>query len=544
MKKSGFIEGTLISTLAIVITKILGMLYVIPFYAIVGVQGGALYAYAYNIYVIFLDISSASVPSAMSKIVKEYQTLGKEDAKVRAYKIGRSIIFFLSTVFFIVLMVFAGNIATLILGDLSGGNSIEDVAFVIRCVSLAILIVPFLSVTKGYLQGHNIFGASSASQVIEQVVRILIMIVGSYIGVKIFNIALRYSIGIAVSGAFFGGLAAILYIYIKIKKSKDISFTSHAKDEDITNKDISLKLLKYAIPYIIINIAASLYNFIDMVFISRTMEYLKYNAETVEFVTSAVTTWSGKIGMIITSIAMGLTLSLIPNIVEAFTLKKWDVVEDKLNKSMQIILTISTPMVIGLVFLSKPIWNVFYGGEQLDLGASILAFYTALCLLYNFYLVTTSTLQSLNKFKLVIGTTVLGYVINASLDIPLMLLCHNLNYDPYIGACVASALGYSVSILITLIKLHKDYGIKYGKAMNCFLKTIIPNVLMIIVIYLIGSIIKYNVYDRIQCILYITVISLIGGLVYFIALHKTKVLEDLFGNDYMNRILVKLHLKK
>ena len=59
MKKSSFVEGTVIATLAIIITKIMGMLYVIPFYAIVGVQGSALYAYAYSIYNIFLDISTA-----------------------------------------------------------------------------------------------------------------------------------------------------------------------------------------------------------------------------------------------------------------------------------------------------------------------------------------------------------------------------------------------------------------------------------------------------------------------------------------------------
>ena len=50
LKKSSFIEGTFIATLAIVLVKIMGMLYVIPFYAIVGTTGAALYSYAYNIY--------------------------------------------------------------------------------------------------------------------------------------------------------------------------------------------------------------------------------------------------------------------------------------------------------------------------------------------------------------------------------------------------------------------------------------------------------------------------------------------------------------
>ena len=71
MKKSSFVEGTFIATFAIFLTKILGMLYVIPFYAMVGVQGSALYAYAYNIYIIFLDISSAGLPIAISEIINE-----------------------------------------------------------------------------------------------------------------------------------------------------------------------------------------------------------------------------------------------------------------------------------------------------------------------------------------------------------------------------------------------------------------------------------------------------------------------------------------
>ena len=89
MKKSGFIEGTVIATAAIVITKILGMLYVIPFYAMIGIQGSALYAYAYNIYVIFLDISSAGLPVAISKIIKEYKQ--KYNDKEIIYKLVKEL---------------------------------------------------------------------------------------------------------------------------------------------------------------------------------------------------------------------------------------------------------------------------------------------------------------------------------------------------------------------------------------------------------------------------------------------------------------------
>ena len=68
MKKNSFVEGTFIATFAIIIVKVLGVLYVIPFYRIIGESGGSLYSYAYNVYNLFLNISTAGIPVAISKI--------------------------------------------------------------------------------------------------------------------------------------------------------------------------------------------------------------------------------------------------------------------------------------------------------------------------------------------------------------------------------------------------------------------------------------------------------------------------------------------
>ena len=76
MRKNSFITGTFITTLCILITKILGAIYVIPFYAIVGNTGGALYGYAYTVYLFFMSLSSAGIPLATSRLVSEYHTLG------------------------------------------------------------------------------------------------------------------------------------------------------------------------------------------------------------------------------------------------------------------------------------------------------------------------------------------------------------------------------------------------------------------------------------------------------------------------------------
>ena len=98
MKKNSFIEGTIIATIAIFLVKIIGMLYVIPFYAMVGVKGAALYAYAYNIYGLFLEISTAGLPNAIAKLVNEFNTLNRQEAKIRTFNLGKKMLTFIAII--------------------------------------------------------------------------------------------------------------------------------------------------------------------------------------------------------------------------------------------------------------------------------------------------------------------------------------------------------------------------------------------------------------------------------------------------------------
>ena len=118
MKKNSFMQGAFIATLGIVICKILGILYVIPFHSIIGEQGGALYGYAYNIYTVFLSISQAGIPLAMSKIISEYDTLGYYKTKERAFKLGKTFLFIVGLLCFLALFFFAEGIGDMIIGNI------------------------------------------------------------------------------------------------------------------------------------------------------------------------------------------------------------------------------------------------------------------------------------------------------------------------------------------------------------------------------------------------------------------------------------------
>ena len=535
LKKSSFVEGTIIATLAIIFTKILGMIYVIPFYALVGGKGSALYSYAYNIYNIFLDISSAGLPIAISKIINEYNTLGLMEAKVRAYRIGKKIMGIIAVCIFIILMISAPFISKTLLGNLKGGNTVSDVAFAIRCVSFAILIVPFLSVEKGYLQGHKIIKVSSISQVLEQIVRIAVILGGSYLVIKVFDGTITFAVGVSVLGAFFGGLVAYSYIRYSVSKNKSLlGLDKEYKKDDLSNKDILKKILSYAVPFIIINIVSSLYNFVDMTLLLRTMNYLKLSASDVEFVTSAVATWAPKINMIVTSLAMGMSTSFIPTMVGAYTLKKWDEVNNKFNQAIQILLVVSIPMTIGLSMLSKQVWAAFYGPSVY--GGYILALNVFTGLAINIYMISSSALQGLNKFKIVYLSTITGFVTNALLDVPLMLLYNKIGIPPFLGAISASIIGYTLSIIIIFISLHKVCNLKYIKTLKILLKLIIPLCLMIIFVYIGMRFIPVNINSKLSCVIYIALNAIIGGVVYIGLVYKMGILESVFGKSYLDRI--------
>lgn len=544
MKKNSFVTGTFIATASVILVKILGMLYVVPFYIIVGSKGGALYSYGYNIYLIFLSISSAGIPSAMSKLISEYNAKGLIEAKTRTFRLSKKIVSYISFVTFIVLFIFAEELGALILGDLQGGNTISDVAFVIRCVSFAVLIVPHLSATKGYLQGHQYVGPSSTANLIEQVVRIFIILAGSYLAYKVLNQTLTLTIGIAVSGAFFGGIAAYYYLKRQISKNKSVlDLDKKLEKDNISNKEIIKKIAIYAIPSIVLNLISSVYSFTDMVIILRVLDHLGYSAHDVEFITSVISTWGSKICMIVNSIAMGMTVTLIPSIVAAHATSNWKELNEKINKSIQIIVYVSLPMTIGLSILATPVWTVFYNINHY--GGDILKIMVFNALIGNVSLVVSTILQSCNKFKAVYLTNAFGCLFNAALDMPLMIVCNYLGVGAYYGALIASFIGYSISIYVGLRTFNNGvHKVHYKDTVITILKTLLPAILMTVVLVIMNKFLPFNVYSRTSSVKLILIDMIVGAFIYIGLGIKLKIPQHIFGTKEINKILKKLTFGK
>ena len=545
MKKNTFIEGAFIATLGIVICKIIGLLYVIPFYGLIGSQGGALYSYAYSIYAIFLSLSNSGIPVAVSKIVSEYNALGYVKAKETAFKIASTLIIFMGFFFFIVLIIFAPNIAHVIIGNIEGGNTLEGVTLVIRIVATALLIVPIESVTQGYFQGHKIMFPPSMANVIEQLFRVIVIVAGSYVALEVFHSSLETAVGIAVFGATIGCLVAYFYLLRVLHKKKDqIKEIANVNPDEptISKKEILKKIVAYALPFIIIDLMRSGYGIIDSLTVVKSMVNLGYSVQVAESSIGVLATWGTKLNMIVASIALGITTSLIPNLVSSYTKGNLKAVNRKINQSFEAIMFIALPMVLGLSFLGQPVWNVFYGYDPLCI--KIIRVYVLQSFIFCIYSISLNTAQSLNNSKIALSGLFGSFLCKALFNIPIMYLMVKIGSEAYYGPIVANIIIQGGVSLIMLYSLKKKHGFNYGRIFKTMGKIIFSLLIMLIILFGLNFIFPVNVTDRTLSLFVIIIYTIVGAITYIVTSHKTGLIKDVFGEELVNKVLIKLHLRK
>ena len=544
MKKNTFVKGALITTIGIILTKILGIIYVIPFHAIIGDEGGALYGYAYTIYLFFVSFSSAGVPLAISKIVSEYQTMGYSKAKKRTFVLGKRISMLLGLVCFLIIFIFAPLLAKAILGNVSGGNTISDVTFVIRVISFAVLIGPLLSIYRGYFEGHRFMSPPSISQVVEQLIRVLIIIFGSLITLKVFHLNLSNVVGVALFGATVGAFVAYFYLLDKYLKNKS-KFNEKVRDINepiITDKMIIRKIILYAVPFIMIDLAKSLYNYVDMFTVVKGLaKYSNYSAVDAETVYSILSTWAQKFNMILAAISTGIIVSLIPNLTESLVKKDNEDINKKVNMSLSMLLYFIVPITLGICFLAKPIWNLFYGDSLF--GASILCYYIFVGFIVCLFTTAITVLQTLKDYKNVFICLIVGVLIKMIFNISFLRSFISIGLPPYYGFITATIFGYLVSFIICMIILRYKYGLLFENTLKSFIDILCGSLFMILILTIIRFIIPVDVSGRGLSLIIVLLYGVIGASIYFLFAYKTNLTKRVFGGSFFKSIM-KIFVKK
>jgi stage V sporulation protein B len=211
---SVLIKQLALRTSAIFLVKLLGFFARIPLFRMLGPEGIGLYQMAYSVYGLILTLIIGGFPTALAIATSKNPREGW-----RLFERISFILLLLSSVFAGTTFYLSSDIASF-LGD-------SQLDFAIQCLTPAILIVPVLSLFRGFLQGIERFEMIAISEILEQMVRTSVMLIFVFIWI---HRGIAITVGGASLGAFAGAMAGILFLitfYIREKRVPSASGFLH-----------------------------------------------------------------------------------------------------------------------------------------------------------------------------------------------------------------------------------------------------------------------------------------------------------------------------
>ena len=186
LKKDSLFKGTALLSISLLLTKLLGAVYLIPFYQIIGGEEQmALFNYGYSYYATILEISAAGTPLAIAKLVAKYNALEQYDVSRRIVKLGSWLLVVMGMLGFCILFFGSDFISEQILISKQQKFLPSDGALVLKSLSFGIPLVLASAGFRGLFQAHEIMLPSALSQFIEQVVRIAFMLGATYFVMRV-----------------------------------------------------------------------------------------------------------------------------------------------------------------------------------------------------------------------------------------------------------------------------------------------------------------------------------------------------------------------
>ena len=322
-----------------------------------------------------------------------------------------------------ILFFLAEPIAHLVIRDEEQIFSIEQITTVIRWVSYALLVVPLMSIVRGFLQGYNKMEPTAISQLIEQIIRIIAVLVGAYIVVNFMHESPEKAINFAVFAAFIGGLAGLGVLYWYWKKYKpefDYLLDNSVKPAEETSFFKMYKeLFSYLLPFILVGVINPLYQFVDMVTFNGAMKSIGKSGVSDIYLTM-LNLFTHKFVMIPVMVATGFSMALIPVLTTYYTKNDQKGITRSLDQTYQIMLFLTIPLVIGLMVLSSEFYQLLY--EYDPIGSKILASYAPVAILFGLYTVTAAILQGIDRHKWILFNSLVGLLVKLMINIPLIKL--------------------------------------------------------------------------------------------------------------------------
>ena len=507
-QQAQMLRGTVWLTASNFISRLLGAAYIIPWYIWMGKHGAeanGLFTMGYNIYAWFLLISTAGVPVAVAKQVAKYNTKGQEEhsfAMIRGFLKFMSL---LGLVFAIIMYLLSPVFA-----NLSGGG--KDLIPVMQSLSWAVLIFPSMSVIRGFFQGHNNLKPYAISQIAEQVIRVIWMLLTAYFIMKVGSGNYVEAVTQSTFAAFIGMGASLLVLVYYLWKTGLLQNIIHRpeSDNEIDTKALLWDTIREAIPFIVTGSAIQLFQIIDQMTYSNVMSWITNFSRSellVQF--SYFSANPNKITMILIAVATSIGGVGIPLLTENYVKGDFRAAGKLVQDNLTMLVAFLLPATIGAVAIAEPLYTVFYGKpDSLALGLFILAMLQTIIL--GLYTVLSPMIQALFQNRKAILYFGYGVLVKLILQVPFIYF-----FKAY-GPLLSTTIGLMIPIVLMYREIHVVTKFNRKTVFKRSLLTAILTFIMLVVVLLsaliLGFVLKPN--GRVTSMIYVAVIGGVGIIVY------------------------------
>ena len=521
-----------------IVSRVLGAVYIVPWMALLGSnsnRANGLFGQGYNIYAVFLAIATFGIPAAISKLVAEYHA--RHDVYQTRQLTRQSLILgvFLGLVF--------GTAIYVLTPWLSMGNA--NFVPVLHSLAPAVAIFPLMSMLRGIFQGYQLMSVSALSQVIEQIARVIYMLVTA---VAILKVDPGNWSGVVVQStfaAFIGAIFSMLVLgwgWVKYHHILVQPLTPDVPRVKAPTLRMILDILKESWPFIIIGSAITIFQLVDQYTYFDVMSHFFANTNAqlqTEFALFSAN--PNKLIMIIVPFSTSIAATALPMLSGSkATLTRADI-QQQLKQVIKLFALVMLPSALGMFAIAAPLYKMFYPIDVSNQeGIYLLQYSTILAIVFSLFMLLAFILQALSEVSIVMKAFVYGLLVKLVLQVPLI------RYFQGMGALMASVVGMAIAIAFMLDYLNRAYDVSLGSIGEELWQLFTGALIMAAVAYGVVFIMSNFVFpmDTKLSVTLTTFLSAgIGGVVVALIYLRRGFGEDLLGSR-ITRIPAKLRPKR
>ncbi len=531
--QTNMLRGSAWMTAGSIFSRILGAVYIIPWMAWMGAMypaANALFAKGYNIYSLFLIVSTAGIPGAISKQISRYNALDEYSTGNKLFRQGLRIMGIMGLVFGGFMYFGAGIISVLFVGG--DPNSIP----VIHSLAIAVLIIPILSILRGYLQGYSDMAPSAISQLVEQIARVAYMLLATYIIMQVNHGNYVDAVTQSTFAAFIGALAAIgVLVYAIFRKMPMLrKLSREGKPAENLDNNFTREIFGQALPFIVLDSGITLFYLYDQSTFNQYMQmFMNISKSQLDNYYSLFGFQANKLIMIIISLSTAMAVTAIPIISGLYAKGNSSKIKEQVASTLELFFFVMIPASLGMYAVTQPLWTVFYRYDSLGVG--MLQFSAIVSILLGLFTVLSAILQALYRNRLAIRYMLIGLVIKMIVQIPAIWL-----FREY-GPLVATFIGMAIICWLMMRRIYIAYPFDIDRFSRRFIGMTIFSFIMFIVVIAINWILFRFVgnSDRVFSLLILLFEAAIGAFIYAYLVLKTKLADRIIGSraNRLRRIL-------